>query len=124
VASRNGILVDQHLGEAAELWIYGVVNGYTVLIEKRKAPQPGAGENRWQELAGILKDCGLVLAAGAGARPSKALDKNGIEIVLMEGAVQEGLAAAFGDGNFSRLKIMWEGCDGGCAGKGRGCGSK
>ncbi len=122
VASREGVLVSQHLGEATELSIYGRVNGENVLIEKRKVPAPGAGDARWQELAEVIRDCRLLLAAGAGANPSKILDKNGIQIILMDGMIADGLAAAFGDGNFSRLKIMWEGCGGNCSGKGQGCG--
>jgi nitrogen fixation protein NifB len=122
VATREGLLVNQHLGEAKELMIFGKVNDGIVLIEKRSIPQPGGGDTRWQELAETLKDCRLILAAGAGANPSKILDTNGIEIVLMEGMLHEGLRAAFGDGDFSKLKIMWEGCNGGCSGKGLGCG--
>lgn len=122
VVSREGLLVNQHLGEAKEVWVFGRGNGGSVLVEKRPVPQPGGGDNRWQQLAEILKDCRLLLAAGAGANPSKILDKNGIEIVLMEGMLHDGLKAAFGDGDFSRLKIMWEGCGGACSGKGQGCG--
>jgi len=33
VASREGILVNQHLGEATELWIFGKVDGENLLIE-------------------------------------------------------------------------------------------
>jgi nitrogen fixation protein NifB len=122
VATREGVLVNQHLGEATALWVYGKENGENVLIAKRNVPLPGAGDKRWEELSEILKDCRLLLAAGAGANPSKILDKNGIEVILMEGMISEGLSAAFGDGNFSRLKIMWEGCGSGCSGQGRGCG--
>ena len=122
VASKEGVLVNQHLGEATELRVYGNRNGENVLIEKRSVPLPGGGDSRWQELANILKDCRLLLAAGAGANPSKILDTQGIEVVLMEGMINEGLAASFGDGDFSRLKIMWEGCGSSCSGKGQGCG--
>jgi nitrogen fixation protein NifB len=122
VATREGMLVNQHLGEAAELWVYGHGEGKNILIAKRKLPLPGGGDNRWQELADTFKDCRLILAAGAGANPTKILDKNGIEVILMEGMVSEGLLAAFSDGDFSKLKIMWEGCGNACTGNGQGCG--
>jgi nitrogen fixation protein NifB len=122
LASREGVLVNQHLGEATELWIFGKVKGEISLIEKRNIPLPGGGDSRWKELAEILKDCRLLLAAGAGANPTKILDKHGIEVVLMEGMINEALLEAFGDGNLGRFKIMWEGCGSGCSGKGQGCG--
>lgn len=122
VVTREGLLVNQHLGEAEEAWVYGFADGTPRLIERRRLPAPGGGDERWESLSTILKDCRLLLAAGAGANPSRILDKNGIEIILMEGMIDVGLAAAFGDGDFSRLKIMWEGCGSGCSGTGQGCG--
>lgn len=124
VVTREGLLVNQHLGEAEEAWVYGLVDDTPRLIERRRLPPPGGGDGRWEAVSAALKDCRLLLAAGAGANPSRMLDKNGIEIVLMEGMIDVGLAAAFGDGDFSRLKIMWEGCAAGtgCSGTGQGCG--
>lgn len=121
VVSREGVLVNQHLGEAFEILIYERINGEDVLIEKRKAPSPGSGDSRWEQLAELLKDCRLILVGGAGPRPAAILGKHGLEVVIMEGMIKDGLAAAFGDGDFSKLKKIWAGCGGSCSGKGMGC---
>ena len=51
VASMEGLLVNQHLGEAASLWIFGEKDGKAELIERRFTPEPGGGSERWAELA-------------------------------------------------------------------------
>ena len=44
VASMEGFFVNQHLGEAAALWIFGIKDGKAELIERRPSRlQPGGG---------------------------------------------------------------------------------
>ena len=43
VASMEGLLVNQHLGEAASVWVFGKKDGRAELIERRSTPAPGAG---------------------------------------------------------------------------------
>jgi nitrogen fixation protein NifB len=56
VASHEGILVNRHLGEATQLWIFGHQGEELKLIGTRPAPPAGGGDQRWLELARILKD--------------------------------------------------------------------
>jgi nitrogen fixation protein NifB len=128
VASYEGALVNQHLGEAERLMIYqkrpGNGGGFE-LKEFRPAPPPGSGDDRWIELATILKDCRALLVASAGPRPQKLLSAHGLRIIEMEGFIEEGLAAAYSDSPVSPLlRRKFTGCSQGvsCRGTGEGCG--
>jgi len=122
VASREGVLVNRHLGEAEELWIFKENNGNSELVEKRKTPAPGGGVERWAELSAILKDCRVLLASGAGRSPIGVMEKHGIKVMLMEGLIDEGLRVVFRGGSFEKLQVPWKGCHTSCSGTGRGCG--
>jgi nitrogen fixation protein NifB len=121
VATREGVLVNLHLGAADEVWVFGRVNDAYSLIEKRRTPAPGGGDHRWEELAGLLKDCRMLLASGAGPTPARLLEGRGLKIVITEGLIAHGLSAAFGDGDFGRSGRQWNGCGQGCGGTGEGC---
>jgi nitrogen fixation protein NifB len=41
VASMEGIFVNQHLGEAGQLWIFGMDRGQIKLMENRPTPVAG-----------------------------------------------------------------------------------
>jgi nitrogen fixation protein NifB len=123
VASHEGLLVNQHLGEATRFQIWAnTVEGFRP-IEERSAPRPGTGAQRWLALADILKDCRAVLVAGIGERPREILSDAGILAVEMSGFIETGLEAIFGDGQVNALKGRRTGCakGGGCGGDGSGC---
>jgi len=61
VASMEGLLVNQHLGEASQLWIFEQRDGKAELMERRFTPSAGSGSTRWTEMADLLKDCRAVL---------------------------------------------------------------
>ncbi len=95
VASMEGVLINQHLGEAGKLLIYGEKDGRIGLIESRPTPAPGSGMRRWQELARILNDCRMVLVSGAGESPSRVLRGSGIEVLTCEGLIEEAVRRVF-----------------------------
>ena len=65
VASQEGVLVNQKLGKAEELYIYGRRdNGKIYFVETRKTPEPGSGMQRWEDLGQMLGDCRALLVAG------------------------------------------------------------
>lgn len=123
VASHEGILVNQHLGEATRFQIWGHGSGGYRLVEERSAPRPGTGAQRWLALASILKDCRAVLVAGVGERPREILSDAGILPVEMSGFIETGLEAIFGGGQVNALRGRRTGCakGGGCGGEGSGC---
>ena len=47
VATREGMLVNQHLGEAYRLQIWARDGSGFKLVEERAAPEPGCGPRRW-----------------------------------------------------------------------------
>jgi len=123
VGTQEGILVNQHLGEAEEFKIYSNTEDGFELIETREAPMSGLGDIRWIKLAKLLNDCNTILVSGAGANPSSLLKSMGIKIIQMNGLIEEGLEAVFVG---KTLSCQSSGksfkCGESCGGDGGGCG--
>ncbi|MFH7320230.1 nitrogenase cofactor biosynthesis protein NifB [Desulfurivibrio sp. D14AmB] len=124
VASMEGILVNQHLGEAEHFQIFARQDGQYRLLEQRPAPPRGGGVRRWISLARILNDCRAVLVSGAGETPREILREAGLRTVEMNGFINEGLKAIYEGGNPALYKTRKvKSCSaGGCQGSGAGCG--
>jgi nitrogen fixation protein NifB len=125
VASMEGLFVNQHLGEASALWIYGIKDGKADLVERRPAPPPGGGMERWAALVNLLRDCHTVLASGIGPSPQLVLERAGLRVVVMEGLAREGIEAIFSGREIPKILLRAPGrCGIGqqCSGKGTGCG--
>ncbi len=125
VASREGIFVNQHLGETAALWIFGLQGGKAALMDRRAAPPSGGGPERWAAMAELLKDCNAVLAGGVGTTPQQALEKADIRVVVMEGMASEGVEAILAGREVPKILLRRPGTCGmgkGCRGTGTGCG--
>jgi nitrogen fixation protein NifB len=133
VATLEGTLVNQHLGEAERLAIFArghhraPTKGWSdgrggfALVETRRAPPPGGGQQRWLELAQVLKDCRALLVAGAGESPRSVLTSSGIKVVMMEGLIEEGLEAIYRGAEIRAPLRRQHRCGSGCAGSGSGC---
>jgi len=128
VATMEGALVNQHLGEAERFIVYeqdAEVPGNFRLKEIRPAPPQGGGDARWAELAVTLKDCRALLVNAAGPAPMKVLTQHGLRVMEMEGLIDEGLRAVFaGQPIPAAMKRRFTGCGAGvtCKGTGAGCG--
>lgn len=123
VASQEGILVNQHLGEAKsfQIWTQSAT-GYTKVAD-RKAPPAGGGIKRWHKLARLLADCRAVLISGIGDTPLDILMKSGVEPVEAAGFIEDALATVYEGGNTDSLKGRRKSCaEGTCLGSGGGCG--
>lgn len=122
VATREGMLVNQHLGEAAGFEIWARRDGGYVKIDEREAPSRGCGPDRWKQLAAVLKDCRILLASAFGEQPRQVLTGLGITPVAANGFIEPAVAAAFGDGDLSVLRGRRPAVAGsGCGGNGCGC---
>ncbi len=122
VASMEGVLVNQHLGEAYQLFIYGKKNGGVALIDTRQTPNQ-CGIQRWEDLSDIIKDCNTLLVSGIGSNPKKVLTKKGIRILEMEGIIEDAVNGIFEGTNISHLiKRERQACGMECTGTGGGCG--
>ncbi len=122
VATLEGMLVNQHLGEAYRLQIWERNGEGFRMVEERAAPEPGGGVRRWMDLAEVLGDCRAVLVSGIGDSPRAVLTRAGIVPVEMSGFIEEGLEAVFGGRNVTALKKRRTVCGVGCSGGGTGCG--
>lgn len=118
VATREGLLVNQHLGEAEHFQIWEKGEDSFKLIDKRKAPGKGGGMERWRELADTLSDCRAVLVSGFGDVPNAILTQAGVVPLEMGGFIEMALTAVYDGKNVNGLKKRRMG---GCA-KGMGCG--
>lgn len=121
-ATREGLYVNLHLGEAEYFAVYRQEEDAFHLVDTRKAPPAGGGEDRWKELSKTLSDCRAILASGAGILPTRAMEEDGIKVLVMEGLLEDGLEVAFGNREIPcSMKPMKAGCGAGCGGTGLGC---
>jgi len=123
VASREGALVNLHLGEVDYFQIWGPVDRGFRLLEERAAPAPGLGPNRWWALAETLKDCRAVLVSALGDTPEAILREAGVIPVEMSGFIEVGLSRIYAGESLTSLKGRRGGLSRACCGKapGEGC---
>lgn len=117
VASQEGVLVNQHLGEASEFWVFAQRGDGFAVVDRRNAPAAGRGESRWQEVATLLSDCRALLVTDAGAAPRKVLDAFGIEVFPTEGLIEDLLYSVYQNEPLPRVRASSFKC-----GKGESCG--
>lgn len=125
VATVEGILVNQHLGQADQFQIWQKTDQGFTLVEERLAPERGSGFERWQKVANMLKDCRAILASSIGDNPKEILTKCGVLPVEMSGFIETGLQAVYEGSDLSKLKGKRQvaaGKVGECTGSGLGCG--
>ncbi|MEI6846882.1 MAG: nitrogenase cofactor biosynthesis protein NifB [Chlorobiaceae bacterium] len=126
VSSMEGVLINQHLGEADRFLVYGFDShtGECSLIDARTAPPSGGGQQRWEALADTLKDCRALLVNGAGNSPTKVLNAKGIDVMVLEGVIEEAVFALFTGQDLKHLmkSSQIHACGSSCSGTGGGCG--
>jgi len=122
VASHEGMLVNQHLGEADSLYVFEKTDEGYVVVEERKTPSPGAGNGRWTQLGDMLADCRAILVGGCGPSPTSILKKSGIVVVQMTGLITAGLDSVYNGTELRTLKKedMFK-CGSECRGNATGC---
>ena len=96
VASYEGLLVNQHLGEASCLYIFRENDGKFSSVEKRLTPAKGTGDKRWGKMNEILADCSVLLVNGIGPRPLEILNVAELNVVKTSGLIEENLEAVYG----------------------------
>jgi nitrogen fixation protein NifB len=123
LASHEGVLINQHVGEASRFWVFQPqADGSPLLVETRNAPQAGAGNERWQKLADVLGDCRAVFTSAVGGTPRRILEERGIRVIEAVGVATDAISAWNTTGQVPRtMQKLFQGC-GGCSGPGTGCG--
>jgi nitrogen fixation protein NifB len=124
VASHEGLLINQHVGEAAQFWIFEPQpDGPPVLVETRPAPDAGGGATRWYELAELLQDCKAVFTSAVGQTPRRIMEHHGLRVIEAVGLAADAIGAWNTTGQVPRgMQKLFQGCGKGCAGSGTGCG--
>lgn len=123
VATREGVLVNMHLGEARKFQIWEASGDGFRQVEERPAADTGGGIKRWHQLARVLGDCRAVLVSGVGPTPYDILVKSGVQPVEASGFIEEGLRVVYENRKTATLRGRRNPCsDGSCTGSGGGCG--
>ncbi|MDN4186723.1 MAG: NifB/NifX family molybdenum-iron cluster-binding protein [Dehalococcoides mccartyi] len=123
VASYEGMLVNQHLGMAEQLFIYQRTDSGYVFAETRPTPEKGGGEERWKKLAEIIGDCQALLVNGIGETPNGILSDSGLAIYEVEGLVEYALEAIWQGKALRMPRRVARGCRRAMSGEGgMGCG--
>lgn len=123
VASMEGVLVNQHLGEAERLLIYRRNGGSSDLVESRDTPLAGSGDERWKSLGKVLNDCNSIIVSGIGNKPKEILENSGLKTFVMEGLISEAVEGIFYGRNVNHLiKRCKTVCGQSCSGNSMGCG--
>lgn len=78
---------------------------------------------RWKEMADLLSDCSTLLVSGVGDKPQKVLSASGIEVLEIEGLIEEAVRAVFAGESLNHMvKRTLTACGASCSGSGMGCG--
>ncbi len=91
VASREGVLINEHLGRADHFYVFKIEENSFSLVEIRNAPPPGTGSERWLSLANLLNDCHTILVNQAGQSPKVILNGAGLKVIVTEGMIDQAL---------------------------------
>jgi nitrogenase cofactor biosynthesis protein NifB len=86
VATKSGIIVDQHFGQVSEFYVYEYTKGNAVFKEKRPVNQYckgsaecGEGTDKMDLLIQTIADCDAVIAMRIGDGPKVKLGQKGIK---------------------------------------------
>ncbi|MBN2628089.1 MAG: radical SAM protein, partial [Spirochaetales bacterium] len=121
VATREGMLVNQHLGHSRTLCIYrpkeDASDGMWTFHEERIMPPVGGGDERWNFIADALKDCSALLTSGIGGRPEEVLSGRGVKVYQIEGMIMSALEGISRGESLNHMAIR----KGACTGNAEGC---
>ena len=123
VATNEGLLVNLHLGEARNVYIFEQTKNGFKNVEVRDMPPKGKGDERWLDMARALKDCRAILVSGVGENPKAMLKGCGIHVVEMTGLIDEGLEGIYNNKVIRSIaKPDAFKCGTSCKGEAKGCG--
>ena len=101
VASKSGMIVDQHFGHIKEVSIYEYHNDEIRYIEKREIEQYckgkdscGEKEDKIEQIIKCIEDCEGVLALRTGLSPTEKLKQKGISVFTTCERIHDAIKAA------------------------------
>lgn len=108
--TQEGILINQHLGEARTFPIRGKSENGFEKNKDRTAPATGGGIKRRHQVARVLGDCRAVLVGRVGQVPFDILKKSGMKPVEASGFIEDGLCTVYDNRDTCRLKGSRNSC--------------
>lgn len=103
VASKSGMLVDEHFGHATEFYIYECDGKGIRFKERRKVPKYCTGveecdrkDDKMEAILKTVEDCTGILAMRIGHAPSEKLRARGIEIYTTYDRIEDAVKMAAG----------------------------
>lgn len=123
VASMEGVLINQHLGEAEKLWIFEYDEIAPKLVAMRDTPEAGDGNQRWRDLSKTIEDCHSILIGGVGQAPRWVMEKSGLRVIEASGFIAQAMESMHRSGDVPpAMKKQFKPCaSSGCQGTGTGC---
>lgn len=101
VATKSGMLVDQHFGHADEFYIYESDGDTTSFVEKRAVSKYCTGNEDCGEpsskidtILSAVSDCSGVLALRIGESPSQKLKEKGISVISTYDRIEDAVKSA------------------------------
>ena len=95
VVSSDGYSVNEHLGQASFIRIFDYHEECFDLVDVRKMPAPGTGDNRWHSLVSMLEDCKAIVVGSIGKKPYDYLSEAGVKVYQSENSVVDVLTDIF-----------------------------
>ena len=101
VATKSGIIVDQHFGHVTEFYIYEYKNSEVIFKEKRNIEKYcegveycGEKEDKIAKIISTISDCDGVIAMRIGDSPTRKLNDKGISVYTTYDRVSEAVKKA------------------------------
>jgi MoaA/NifB/PqqE/SkfB family radical SAM enzyme len=101
VASKGGVLVDQHFGHAEEFFVYNFHDGEISFKEQRKVPKYCQGscshighEDKLQAVMETIGDCTGVIVLRIGEVPRAQLEEKGIRVYMTYDRIEDAVRSA------------------------------
>jgi nitrogenase cofactor biosynthesis protein NifB len=101
VATKSGMIVDQHFGQVSELYVYEYLNGNARFIEKRNVDKYCNGSQECDEkedkitmIINTISDCDAVIAMRIGDSPKMKLNQKGIRVFTTYDKIEDSVIKA------------------------------
>ncbi|HEX3078573.1 MAG TPA: nitrogenase cofactor biosynthesis protein NifB, partial [Lachnospiraceae bacterium] len=101
IASKGGMLIDQHFGQVSELYIYEYRNGEAIFKEKRNIKKYCEGITKCEEkedkmslIVSSISDCDGVIAMRIGDSPTQKLNSKGIQVYTTYDRIEDAVRNA------------------------------
>ncbi len=104
VATKSGMLVDQHFGHASEFYVYEYNHGNVVFKERRSIEKYCSGieecdvkEDKIESIIRTIADCDAVIAMRIGESPKMKLNRKGIRVFATYDRIEDSVKKVASD---------------------------